>query len=81
VDTIDATAVDTGLLGHSYYGDNRSILTDIFHAINKDDPPDKRFGIRPAKSYNLTYWLLSVPLLQESGRPRDPGAVQLLLEI
>ena len=57
VDTIDATAVDTGFLGHSYYGDNRSILTDIYYAIHKDDPPDKRFGMRAAKHHDLTYWL------------------------
>jgi esterase/lipase superfamily enzyme len=57
VDTIDATAVDTGLWGHSYYGDNRSILTDIFYAIREANPPDKRFGMQRAKSYGLTYWV------------------------
>jgi len=57
VDTIDATAVDTGLLGHSYYGENRSILTDIFYTMWKYDPPEKRFGMRPNKPQNPTYWI------------------------
>jgi esterase/lipase superfamily enzyme len=57
VDTIDATAVDTGFLGHSYYGDNRSILTDIFYVIRKYDPPGKRFGMQPNKPQGSTYWL------------------------
>ena len=30
LDTVDATAVDTNLLGHSYYGDERSIIADLF---------------------------------------------------
>jgi esterase/lipase superfamily enzyme len=57
VDTIDATSVDTGLLGHSYYGDNRSILTDIFYTIRKYETPDKRFGMRPNDAQHPTYWL------------------------
>jgi esterase/lipase superfamily enzyme len=59
VDTIDATAVDTGFLGHSYYGDNRSVLTDIFSVMKQYDPPDKRFGMRPNRPRNPTYWIFS----------------------
>ena len=46
VDTIDATAVDTSLLGHSYYGDNRSILSDMFALVRDGNPPEQRFGLR-----------------------------------
>jgi esterase/lipase superfamily enzyme/outer membrane protein OmpA-like peptidoglycan-associated protein len=56
VDTIDATAVDTGLLGHSYYGDNRSILSDMFSLIRTGDPPEKRFGMQSAHLKQMTYW-------------------------
>jgi glutamyl-tRNA reductase len=35
---IDATAVDTSLLGHSYYGDSRSILADMFDLIRRGSP-------------------------------------------
>jgi esterase/lipase superfamily enzyme len=46
VDTIDATAVDTSLLGHTYYGDNRSILSDMFALLRDGNPPEQRFGLR-----------------------------------
>ena len=31
LDSIDASAVDTGLLGHSYFADQRSVISDIFY--------------------------------------------------
>ena len=33
LDSIDASAVDTSLVGHSYFGDNRSIISDLFNLI------------------------------------------------
>ena len=33
LDSIDASAVDTSLVGHSYFGDNRSIISDLFNVI------------------------------------------------
>jgi len=33
LDSIDASAVDTSFIGHSYFGDNRSIISDIFYLI------------------------------------------------
>jgi esterase/lipase superfamily enzyme/nucleoid DNA-binding protein len=47
VDTIDASAVDTNLIGHFYYAENRSVLSDIFNLLRDGSPPEKRFGIRP----------------------------------
>lgn len=57
IDTIDATAVDTGLIGHAYVEDNRSILSDIFSLFKDGEPPDKRFGLKPAEFNGLKYWL------------------------
>ena len=45
VDTIDASTVDTELLGHSYYGDNKSVLTDIFSLIYEGRPPSERLAL------------------------------------
>ena len=56
VDTIDASAVDTSLLGHSYYGDNRSVISDMFHLIRRNLAPSERFGMRAASAGALTYW-------------------------
>jgi esterase/lipase superfamily enzyme/DNA-binding transcriptional LysR family regulator len=57
VDTIDATAVDTSLLGHSYVGDNRSILSDIFALLKGDQEPGSRFGLTPKQTGAGLYWL------------------------
>ncbi|HEX6100388.1 MAG TPA: alpha/beta hydrolase [Thermoanaerobaculia bacterium] len=56
VDTIDATAVDTSFLGHSYYGDNRSVVGDIFELIRRGSSPADRFGLTPMKRYGAQYW-------------------------
>ena len=59
VDTVDATAVDTSLLGHAYYGDNRSVLADMFDLIRRGSPPPARFGLIPKDRYGSRYWLFS----------------------
>jgi esterase/lipase superfamily enzyme len=56
VDTIDVSAVNTSFVGHSYLGDNRSILSDISHLIRDCAPPDKRVGMVPLLKDNQTYW-------------------------
>ena len=55
VDTIDASAVDTNLIGHFYYAENRSVLSDIFNLLRDGSPPEKRFGIRLVPSVP-PYW-------------------------
>jgi esterase/lipase superfamily enzyme len=57
VDTVDVTAVDTSLLGHSYYAENRSVLADMFEVIRKGTPPDDRFGLVPKDRYGSRYWV------------------------
>ncbi len=60
IDTIDASSVDTSMLGlgHSYYADNSAILSDLFHLIRGDAPRD-RFGLRPMKKAQGPYWLFA----------------------
>jgi len=43
--TIDASAVDTGLVGHSYYGESKTIVADVFDLL-RGKPPEARTGIR-----------------------------------
>jgi esterase/lipase superfamily enzyme len=57
IDTVDATAVDTSLLGHSYYGDNRSILSDIHALVHTGAPAEKRFGLRRGGSGARRFWV------------------------
>jgi esterase/lipase superfamily enzyme len=46
IDTIDASRVDTSFIGHSYYAENRSVLSDIFWLLKDGKPPRERFGMR-----------------------------------
>jgi esterase/lipase superfamily enzyme len=46
LDTIDASAIDTDFLGHSYFSDSRPLLSDIYQILSKDTPPAERFGLK-----------------------------------
>jgi esterase/lipase superfamily enzyme len=56
IDSVDVTAVDTELVGHFYYAENRSVLEDIFNLIRDARPPAKRFGMHRIARGAKTYW-------------------------
>lgn len=56
IDTVDASTVDTSLVGHFYYGSNLSVLSDIYYLVRSDEPPDRRFLLRPVESPRGKYW-------------------------
>src|SRR5581483_11708627 len=56
IDTVDASAVDTSLIGHAYYGDNTSIISDMITAMRSGAPPGQRSGMQQKISENQTYW-------------------------
>lgn len=56
IETIDATCVDTSFLGHSYYAEERSVLTDMFYLIRDDQRADHRFGLRRVDVQAGQYW-------------------------
>jgi esterase/lipase superfamily enzyme len=55
--TIDASQVDTSLLGlnHSYFADNSTILSDLFTLL-KGQPPQERFALVPMTAPAGQYW-------------------------
>lgn len=58
VDTIDASEIDTDLLGHSYYGDCVPILDDVNLLMRTSLPPQER-RLRPwPVDEQLLYWTL-----------------------
>jgi len=57
IDTIDVSAVDTSLLGHNYYGDNETVLTDIFSLLHEAKPPEQREWLRTAELGAMKYWV------------------------
>jgi esterase/lipase superfamily enzyme len=56
VDTIDASRVDTTFIGHSYYAENRSVLSDIFWLLKDGKPPKDRFGMREVDRADGIYY-------------------------
>jgi esterase/lipase superfamily enzyme len=56
IDTIDASGVDTSFIGHSYYAENRSVLSDIFWLLKEGRPPQDRFGMRAIVHGDGTYY-------------------------
>jgi esterase/lipase superfamily enzyme len=58
MDTIDVSALDsTDFLDHSYYGDNRSVLADLFALIKDGLAPADRFGLVAAGSVSRRWWV------------------------
>jgi esterase/lipase superfamily enzyme len=69
VDSIDVSAVDTSLLGHSYYGDNTSVISDIARLLRTGLPPDRRCGIQRAGDAILRYWAFLARAICPAGEP------------
>lgn len=57
IDTIDVSQVDTSLLGHSYFGDNCSVIADMKRLLRDGKPPQERAPLtRKEKGPGLFYW-------------------------
>jgi esterase/lipase superfamily enzyme len=68
VDTVDASAVDTSFLGHSYYGGSPAVLDDLqrlFHA----DAPYVRPGLVRRQRPHGAYWELAPHPPRTATRP------------
>jgi esterase/lipase superfamily enzyme len=57
IETIDATDVDTSFLGHSYFAESRSVLSDIFYLIRDGKRANDRFALKPVETPNGRYWI------------------------
>ncbi len=56
MDTIDASAVDTDFLGHSYWSKEWVVMADINSMLETDRPAIKRFGLKPMQSAEGEYF-------------------------
>jgi esterase/lipase superfamily enzyme len=59
IDTIDASAVDTSLVGHSYFADNASVLADIDDILRRHAAPDQRPHLRAIDAQAGRYWIFT----------------------
>ncbi len=58
VETIDASGVDTSFIGHTYYAEQRSALSDMFYVVQKDTRAAERFGLKAVEGTTGRYWTL-----------------------
>lgn len=56
IDTIDASAADTSAVGHWYYAERRSVLSDLFYLLKDGKPASERFGLEQKHSKNMIYY-------------------------
>lgn len=56
LDTIDASNVDTSLLGHSYFAEKRTVISDLFYLIGEGKGPSERHSLEPKNSPKGQYW-------------------------
>ena len=55
IQTIDATAVDSSLLGHSYYGSNVNVLYDLGQLLSGKSIESREY-LRPNSDVTRPYW-------------------------
>ncbi|MEE9904286.1 MAG: alpha/beta hydrolase [Chlorobium sp.] len=56
IETVDVTDASDGFLGHSYYGQSRTVLGDMFYIINHGLPAAERFSLEPVDTVAGRYW-------------------------
>ena len=56
LDTIDASEVDTSLLGHSYFAEERTVVSDLFYLIRDGKGPEERHSLEPRTCPRGQYW-------------------------
>jgi esterase/lipase superfamily enzyme len=58
IDTVEATHIDLGLLGHGYYAGSAPVLYDMATLIRGNVAPDKRSGLFPDATNDGKYWVI-----------------------
>lgn len=60
IDTVDASATDTSLLGHSYFGDRRTLLADLYYLLRDGLEPARRIGLDAMGQPPRRHWVFSL---------------------
>jgi len=56
METVDASVASGGLLGHSYFAEDRRIMEDIYALLQTGQRADERFGLEARESAHGRYW-------------------------
>lgn len=57
IETVDVSAVDTSLLGHNYYGDNATVISDMIDLVRNSKSARERSWLETAHLDDLLYWV------------------------
>ncbi len=60
VETIDVSGIDLSLLGHSYYGDNKSMLQDLYEVVRSRLSARERPSLITRQLGDAVYWQLAL---------------------
>ncbi|MXQ08014.1 alpha/beta hydrolase [Alphaproteobacteria bacterium GH1-50] len=58
LDTVVVNNTDLTMLGHSYVGSSREVLSDIFHLLKDNAAPTDRFTVEAAETLGIAHWKL-----------------------
>ena len=74
IETIDVSDVDTSLLGHSYYGNNDTVLADMFYLLHESLPASQREWLEPRPWGGSQYWVFlpGADPVREAAVPEPP---------
>jgi esterase/lipase superfamily enzyme len=72
IEVIDATEIDSSLLGHSYYGGNIQVLDDIANLFRNKPLTDRKYLEYHADAMP-PHWSFS-PLYRSATKPASPGS-------
>jgi esterase/lipase superfamily enzyme len=56
LDTVDASRIDTDLLGHGYFAENKAVIDDLFLLVRHSFSPAQR-NLRRRLKAGRTYWI------------------------
>jgi esterase/lipase superfamily enzyme len=69
IDTIDASAVSTDFMGHDYYAESDTLLTDLHCLLGAGTPPERRPALRPVWDKPKTWWvILNLAAMRAAGK-------------
>lgn len=57
VETVDASPVDTSVIGHSYYGDNPQLIRDLRAIVDEGLPAENRAWLKKMlRQPDVAWW-------------------------
>jgi len=70
IETIDVSDIDTSLVGHSYYGSNGTVLSDLVGLLKHGMPAAQRSWLLPRDYQGLPYWVFAAATASATGQPQ-----------